>query len=204
MTTLSLYYFSRRLGVTRRILMRLWYCFKTKKHGESNLIIIGIDPGTAITGYGVIECLGNKYKVLDYGCIRTAAGMLLEHRLEKIYQGIATLIRLYHPEEAAIEQLFFNKNARTALAVGHARGVIYLAATHNNVEISEYTPLQVKQAVVGYGRADKHQVQYMIKTIFKMPDIPKPDDAADALAIALCHAHYRIIDKKHIEKRDPF
>ncbi|MCR6546810.1 crossover junction endodeoxyribonuclease RuvC [Dehalobacterium formicoaceticum] len=165
------------------------------------MIILGIDPGTAITGYGVIETWGNKFKLLDYGCIRTDAGMFLEHRLEKIYQGVTALINLYHPQEAAIEELFFNKNARTALAVGHARGVIYLAAVHKNVVINEYTPLQVKQAVVGYGRADKHQVQYMIKTILKMPALPKPDDAADALAIAICHAHSRIIDKNINEKR---
>lgn len=164
------------------------------------MIILGVDPGTAITGFGVIESLGNKLKVLDYGCIRTEAGVLLEHRLEKIYRGLSLLIDRWQPEETAIEELFFNKNARTALAVGHARGVIFLAAAHKNVTIQEYTPLQVKQSVVGYGRADKHQVQYMVKTILNLSELPKPDDAADALAIAICHTHSRRTDQKISQK----
>lgn len=158
------------------------------------MIILGVDPGTAITGFGIIEVLGNRIKLLDYGCIRTEAGVLLERRLEKIYQGMCLLIERWHPEEAAIEELFFNKNTRTALTVGHARGVIFLAAAHKNIAIREYTPLQVKQSVVGYGRADKHQVQFMVKTILNLSDLPKPDDAADALAIAICHAHSRKTD----------
>jgi len=159
------------------------------------VIILGIDPGTAITGFGVIETRGNKYKLLDYGCIRTEAGILLEHRLDKLYQGMMILFRRWQPEEMAIEELFFNKNTRTALTVGHARGVILLASAHHQVAVKEYTPLQVKQAVVGYGRADKQQVQYMVKTILNLSELPKPDDAADALAIAICHAHYRMTDR---------
>ncbi|HHT62729.1 MAG: crossover junction endodeoxyribonuclease RuvC [Bacillota bacterium] len=157
--------------------------------------ILGIDPGTAITGFGVLETLGNRFKLLDYGCIRTASGILLQQRLEKIYQGMTVLLERWHPEEVAIEELFFNKNTRTALTVGHARGVIFLAAAHHQVAVYEYTPLQVKQSVVGYGRADKHQVQYMVKTILNLSALPKPDDAADALAIAICHAHSRMTEK---------
>lgn len=164
------------------------------------MIILGVDPGTAISGFGVVETLGNRFKLLDYGCIRTEAGVLLEHRLEKIYQGMVTLINRWHPEEVAIEELFFNKNTRTALTVGHARGVIFLAAAHHQVAIYEYTPLQVKQSVVGYGRADKHQVQFMVKTILSLSSLPKPDDAADALAIAICHAHSRHMDKNISQK----
>ncbi len=164
------------------------------------MIILGVDPGTAITGYGVLETIGNKFKLLDYGCIRTEAGIALEQRLAHIYQGIILLINHWHPEEVAIEELFFNKNTRTALTVGHARGVIYLAAAHQKVSIQEYTPLQVKQAVVGYGRADKQQVQYMVKTLLNLSTLPKPDDAADALAIAICHAHWRAVDKNIYQK----
>jgi crossover junction endodeoxyribonuclease RuvC len=164
------------------------------------LIILGIDPGTAITGFGVLETLGNRFKLLDYGCIRTEAGVLLQHRLEKIYQGMTVLFDRWHPEEVAIEELFFNKNTRTALTVGHARGVIFLAAAHHHVVVQEYTPLQVKQSVVGYGRADKQQVQYMVKTILNLSTLPKPDDAADALAIAICHAHSRITAKNISQK----
>lgn len=156
------------------------------------MIILGIDPGTAITGFGVLETLGSKFKLLDYGCIRTEAGVLLQHRLEKIYRGMTVLFERWHPAEVAVEELFFNKNTRTALTVGHARGVIFLAAAHHQVVVKEYTPLQVKQSVVGYGRADKQQVQYMVKTILNLPALPKPDDAADALAIAICHAHSRM------------
>jgi len=156
--------------------------------------ILGIDPGTAITGFGVLETLGNRFRLLDYGCIRTDAGTPLEERLEKIYHGMILLINRWHPEELAIEELFFNKNTRTALTVGHARGVIFLAAAHQKVPIREYTPLQVKQAVVGYGRADKHQVQYMVKALLNLSSLPKPDDAADALAIAICHAHWHSVE----------
>ncbi len=127
------------------------------------MVILGIDPGTASTGYGVIECSGSKFNMVVYGVIRTAAGKDLAVRLKKIYAEIAKLIETYKPDEFAIEQLFFNTNAKTALAVGHARGVAILAAADRGVNISEYTPLQVKQAVVGYGRAEKEQIQFMMK-----------------------------------------
>lgn len=151
--------------------------------------ILGIDPGTAITGFGIIEKMGNSFKAIEYGCIRTPANMELSERLVIIHREVAELIRQFAPQEVAIEELFFNNNARTALSVGHARGVIMLAAAEARLPIGEYTPLQVKQAVVGYGRAEKKQVQIMIKTLLNLSAIPKPDDVADALAIAICHGH---------------
>ncbi len=154
------------------------------------LIILGIDPGIAITGYGVIKTQGNSFKILEYGVIRSSKQMETAKRLQEIYQGVSQIIDLYKPETMAIEELFFNKNAKTALIVGQARGVAMLAACQRGVSVYEYTPLQVKQAVVGYGRAEKQQVQFMIKAILNLQEIPRPDDAADALAIAVCHGHY--------------
>lgn len=151
------------------------------------MVILGIDPGTAICGYGVVEKENYRFRLLDYGAVNTPAGMALEDRLVRIYDGVKELIAEFNPEEMAVEELFFNNNAKTALSVGHARGVILLAGAHSGVPIYEYTPLQVKQGIVGYGRADKHQVQYMVKTMLNMREIPRPDDAADALAIAICH-----------------
>ena len=153
------------------------------------MIILGIDPGTAITGYGIVQKIGNKFTDIDYNAIRTESNLSLATRLDIIYSSTMEIIEKYQPEQLAIEELFFNKNAKTALAVGHARGVILLAAARCGIEIHHYTPLQVKQAVVGYGRAEKEQVQYMVKTILNLPQIPKPDDVADALAIAICHGH---------------
>jgi crossover junction endodeoxyribonuclease RuvC len=154
------------------------------------VLILGIDPGTAITGYGVIETVGNRLLFRDYGVIRTEAGTKLEKRLVQVYDGMSRLIDHWKPDEVAIEELFFNKNTRTALTVGQARGVLLLAAAHQGLPVGEYTPLQVKQAVVGNGRAEKQQVQYMVKVLLNLVSIPKPDDAADALAIAICHAHW--------------
>lgn len=151
------------------------------------MIILGIDPGTAICGYGLVDKQGFQYKLVDYGAVNTPAGMSLEERLVRIYDGICLLIDKFQPEEMAVEELFFNNNAKTAISVGQARGVILLAGAHKGIPLFEYTPLQVKQAIVGYGRADKKQIQYMVKTMLNMKDIPKPDDAADALAIAMCH-----------------
>lgn len=153
------------------------------------MLVMGIDPGTAIMGYGFIEVKGNRFTPVAYGAIRTAADSPLEVRLQKIYQELKVLLETYHPDYYAIEELFFNKNVRTALAVGHARGVALLAAANAGLKVYEYTPLQVKQAVVGYGRADKAQVQFMVKTLLNLESVPKPDDTADALAIAICHAH---------------
>lgn len=155
------------------------------------MIILGIDPGTATTGFGVVSHQGNHLKKVCYGAIRTGAQIPMPTRLAQIYQEMQQLICNYRPDVVAIEELFFNKNVRTALAVGQARGVILLAAANAGLEIAEYTPLQVKQAVVGYGRAEKAQIQEMVRMLLCLNEIPKPDDAADALAIAICHAHSR-------------
>lgn len=153
------------------------------------MIIFGIDPGFAITGYGIVKYEGNKFSVVDYGAITTASTMELPKRLLHLHDSLEKLIGQYKPDAIAIEELFFNKNIKTALTVGHGRGVAVLAAAESGVEVFEYTPLQVKQSVVGYGRAEKGQVQQMVKIILNLPKIPKPDDVADALAIAICHGH---------------
>jgi crossover junction endodeoxyribonuclease RuvC len=154
------------------------------------MIVIGIDPGTATTGYGIIEddCNG-KIKVLNYGTIITDTGVDSEKRLKKIYDEITKILILHHPESGAVEKLFFQKNITNAIAVGQARGVLLLALANSGISVSEYTPNEVKLSVSGYGSADKKQVQKMVQTILELRDIPKPDDAADALAIAICHLH---------------
>lgn len=149
--------------------------------------ILGIDPGIAMVGYGIVQCTGNHYKAIDYGCIKTSSKSLFPDRLKYVYDEIINIINKYEPDEMAIEELFFNKNVKTAIKVGQARGVEILAAKNMGLEIYEYTPLQVKQAVVGYGRAEKRQVQEMIKILLNLEKIPKPDDVADALAVATCH-----------------
>ena len=151
--------------------------------------ILGIDPGIAIVGYGVIDKEGNRYKTVAYDAVTTRAHTPLEERLEKVYTGINEIIKIYKPDAMSIEELFFNNNAKTALTVGQARGVIILAAVQNNVPVYEYTPLQVKQALTGYGRASKSQIQQMMKSMLALTEIPKPDDVADALAIAVCHGN---------------
>ena len=153
------------------------------------MIILGIDPGIAIVGYGVIEYRNSVFKTLAMGSIQTPAGIDVERRLEMVYDEMCELIDMYRPDEMAIEELFFNTNQKTAIAVAEARGVILLAAMKRNVKISEYTPLQVKQSVVGYGRAEKSQVIALVKMILKLEHAPKLDDTADALALAICHAH---------------
>ncbi|HHV29239.1 crossover junction endodeoxyribonuclease RuvC [Acetivibrio mesophilus] len=158
------------------------------------MIIMGIDPGFAITGYGIVKYEGNRFTSVDYGAITTESSMELPKRLLILYNGLKEIIEKYRPEAISIEELFFNKNIKTALAVGHGRGVAVLAAAQSGVEVFEYTPLQVKQSIVGYGRAEKAQVQQMVKAILNLPAIPKPDDVADALAVAVCHAHsYRMM-----------
>lgn len=153
------------------------------------MIILGVDPGYAIVGYGIIKYDGNKFTILEYGSINTPAEMLFSKRLLKIHKDMGKLIQKHKPDAVAVEELFFNKNTKTAIKVSHARGVILLSGTLYDTDVFEYTPLQVKQAVCGYGRADKNQVQQMIKLILNLEKIPKPDDAADALAVAVCHAH---------------
>lgn len=157
------------------------------------MIILGIDPGIAIVGYGVIQKENNKTAVLDYGVINTSKNDALPVRLDKIYKGISKLIDKFKPHSIAIEEIFFNKNIKTAIPVAEARGVALLAGIHNNCLLFEYTPLQIKQALTGNGRAEKQQVQFMVKAILNLSQVPKPDDAADALAVALCHSQTNLI-----------
>ncbi len=150
-------------------------------------VILGIDPGTAITGYGVISEAEGGPRALDYGVIRTPANQELALRLVTIYAELSTLLDEHRPDAVAVEEVFFSKNARTALSVGHARGVALLAVAQRGIPLFHYKPTQVKQAVTGYGGADKRQIQEMMRMLLGLDDIPRPDDAADALAIALCH-----------------
>ncbi|MBC8590407.1 crossover junction endodeoxyribonuclease RuvC [Wansuia hejianensis] len=151
------------------------------------MIILGIDPGVAIVGYSIIETNGNHFKALEYGAITTDSKLNFPERIKIIYDQLTDIIDTYNPEDLAIEELFFNKNVKTAIKVGQARGVEILAAVNRGLNIYEYTPLQIKQATVGYGRAEKHQVQEMVKMLLNLKEIPKPDDVADALAVAICH-----------------
>lgn len=151
--------------------------------------ILGIDPGIATVGFGIVEFDGNCFKTIEYGSVHSPAKTDMTKRLKMVYDDMVYIIEKYKPNEVAIEELFFNTNVKTAIMVGQARGVLILSAANQNIPVYEYTPLQVKQAVVGYGRAEKHQVQQMVKSILGLREIPKPDDTADALAIAICHAH---------------
>ena len=152
------------------------------------MIIIGIDPGYAIVGIGVVQYTGNKFRTLEYGAITTPAGMPTVDRLKKIYDSLQGYLDKYKPDAVAVEELFFNNNITTGIGVAQARGVLLLAAERRGVPIFEYTPSQVKQAVVGYGKAEKRQVMDMTRRLLNLSAVPKPDDAADAVAIALCHA----------------
>lgn len=153
------------------------------------MLVLGIDPGTAITGFGLVESIGGIIRLIDYGTIKTGADIPMSHRLCEINDKINELIMINKPDAVAIEELYYFKNAKTVITVAQSRGVIMMTAAQTGVKIAEYTPLQVKQSVVGYGKADKKQVQMMVKAILNMKNMPKPDDAADALAIAICHIH---------------
>lgn len=158
--------------------------------------ILGIDPGIARTGWGVIEVQSgtlrrgseHEFKVESFGCVETEMGITIEQRLLILHEELSTIITTYHPEAMAVEELFFSNNAKTAMVVGQARGVVLLTAAENNLEVTSYTPPQVKVAVTGYGKAEKSQVGQMIKMILHLESIPKPDDVADALAVGLTHA----------------
>jgi crossover junction endodeoxyribonuclease RuvC len=155
--------------------------------------VLGIDPGTAITGYGVVDYIKGKEKLVDYGTIRTEAGVEMPSRLFRIKGELDKLLQEYSPQIVAVEELFYNRNSKTVISVAQSRGVVLMTSAAAGLPVAEYTPLQVKQAVVGYGNADKRQVQLMVQRILKMSDIPRPDDAADALAIAICCLHsYRL------------
>lgn len=149
--------------------------------------ILGLDPGIATVGFGLIEAEHGSFASLAYGAIRTEAGLPLSERLETIYDDLAQMLEQFQPEAVAIEQLFFNTNLTTGIAVAHGRGVLLLGCRQKGVPAYEYTPLQVKQSVAGYGRAGKRQVMEMVRRLLQLETVPKPDDAADALAIALCH-----------------
>ena len=150
--------------------------------------ILGIDPGLAIVGWGIVDYEKSKFHTVAYGALRTPPKICTEERLGLIYEGMQELLEKYHPDAMAIEELFFNTNVTTGIRVAEARGVLLLAARNAGIAIQEYTPPQVKQAVVGYGRAEKKQVMTMVTMLLGLKEIPKPDDTADALAIAICHA----------------
>lgn len=152
------------------------------------MIILGIDPGIAIVGYGIIEKNGNSIKMLEYGTIQTKANLTTPERLHIIFQELNEIIKEFKPTEVAYEKLFHQKNSKTVINVSQARGVEILASKLNNLDIYEYTPLQIKTAITGYGRADKKQMQESVRRLLNLSEIPKPDDAADALAIAICHS----------------
>lgn len=151
------------------------------------MLILGLDPGTATTGYGVIRVQGYKLSCVSYGVITTSPELMMPKRLEIIYNDLTEILKKYRPDQVAIEQLFFGRNTTTAITVGQSRGVLLLRLAQEGLPIYEYTPMQVKKALVGYGSAEKKQVQYMVQNVLKLEEIPKPDDAADALAIAICH-----------------
>ena len=151
--------------------------------------ILGIDPGIALTGFGIVEKSGVSIKAGSYGHISTEAHTPVPDRLKILYDDMVNIVQEYRPDVVVVEELFFNKNVKTAIIAAQARGVIILSAVNNGVAVEEYTPLQVKQAITGYGRANKQQVQFMVKEILRLKEIPKPDDTADALAIAICHAN---------------
>jgi crossover junction endodeoxyribonuclease RuvC len=153
------------------------------------MIILGIDPGTATTGFGIIRKESDQISLIDYGCIITSAKLTLSDRLIRIFKNIQKLIKKYHPDILICEEIFFFKNLKTAISVAQARGVVLLAAKLGKISFFGYTPLEVKQALSGYGRATKPQIQKMVQLLLKLKSVPKPDDAADALALAICHAH---------------
>ncbi len=164
------------------------------------MIALGIDPGTAICGYGLVEAQGSRIKALAYGVIETTPDMEAAIRLKKIHQEIDALIKQHKPDIMGVEQLFMNKNVRTVMAVGQARGVVLLAAAQNDLKLTEFTPLQVKQAVTGYGKATKEQVIYMTQRLLNLPNKPHPDDAADALAVAISTVHCGSINRMRVTK----
>lgn len=164
--------------------------FYHNQEGEhEEMLAIGIDPGTAICGFGLVEMVGNKLTTIHYGAVFTDKDMLPELRLKKIYDELSVLLDEYRPDVMSVEQLFFNRNVTTAISVGQARGVALLTAANRGIQITEFTPMQIKQAVVGYGGANKEQVTFMVQKLLNIRTKPKPDDVADALAVAICGLH---------------
>lgn len=160
------------------------------------MITLGVDPGTALMGFGIVH--GDDQPVLvEYGVVETTATETMPQRLLHLYETLQTLIRTHHPDVLAIEQLFFSRNVTTALAVGQARGVVLLAAAQQGMPVYEYKPSEVKQTITGYGKADKPQMQAMVRMLLDMPEVPQPDDAADALAVALCHVQMSRMERQY-------
>jgi len=154
------------------------------------MLVIGIDPGTASTGYGLVrQTQGGELELVDYGVFTTPSDQCTSKRLVKLYNDLSKLLALHQLDSGAVEKLFFQRNVSTAMTVGQARGVTLLALAQAGIPVDEYTPREIKQAVVGYGGADKKQIQQMVKTLLEMETVPRPDDAADALAVAICHLH---------------
>lgn len=153
------------------------------------MIVLGIDPGYALMGWGVVEAHDGRLNLVNYGCIETFAGTPMQHRLRTLYKGVQDLVTIYRPDDVAFEELFFAHNVTTALMVGAARGAAIIAATEYTENLYEYTPGQIKQAVTGDGRADKKQVQQMVRMLLRMQELPRPDDAADAIACAITHCN---------------
>lgn len=166
-----------------------WYTVTNQKYGAAQLIVLGIDPGYAILGYGVLHTDGTRLRAMEYGVVETDAQTPFPARLEKLYAGVRLLCERYAPDAVAFEELFFARNVTTAIQVGAGRGVALLAAQQSGAPLYEYTPMQIKLAVSGSGRADKKQMQQMVKLLLKLEAAPRPDDAADALGVAICHAH---------------
>ncbi len=154
------------------------------------MLVIGIDPGTATTGYGLVkENEDGDLCIVDYGVILTSASLSMPERLLELFRRLQEILLLHRPQSGAVEKLFFQRNVRTAISVGQGRGIALLALAEAGLPVAEYTPLEVKLAVAGYGRADKTQIQQMVRILLGLPELPTPDDAADALAVAICHAH---------------
>jgi crossover junction endodeoxyribonuclease RuvC len=153
------------------------------------VLVLGVDPGLATTGYGLVREENGRLHAVDYGVVKTPASCSLPQRLQQLYRQLSALIRQHQPNEAAVEELFFSRNVRTAMGVGQARGVALLAMADADLPVTDYTPLTIKQAVSGFGGADKIQIQTTVKLLLQLDRIPRPDDAADALAVAICHLH---------------
>ena len=164
------------------------------------MIVLGIDPGYALMGWGVVEAEGGRMRLINYGCVETKAGVPMQTRLRTLQLGVRDLLNIYHPDDVAFEELFFARNVTTALMVGAARGAAIIAAAEYTDNLYEYTPMQIKQAVTGSGRADKKQVQQMVKLLMHMDTIPRPDDAADAIACAITHCQTGIAKSQFLMK----
>ena len=162
--------------------------------------MLGIDPGYALMGWGVVEAEGSRMKLINHGCIETKAGVPMQHRLRALQLGVRDLLSIYRPDDVAFEELFFARNVTTALMVGAARGAAIIAAAEYTENLYEYTPMQIKQAITGYGKADKKQIQQMVKLLLKLDEIPKPDDAADAIACAITHCQAGVAKSQFLMK----